>query len=71
VREPFIECPEVIGKTIQNLKLYPDSHEGCEAVFEFNDGTAFSFCVGNKPFIKALLYRAGTGVPEVICKYDA
>ena len=65
-----IECTEVAGKTIQNLKIYPDSHEGCEAVIEFNDGTAFSFCVGNKPSIKAVLYRPGTGVPQVLCNYE-
>jgi hypothetical protein len=67
----FINCPEIVGKTIQSLKIYPESHEGCEVLLEFTDGTAFTWCVGHKPEVKAQLYRAGVGTLEVLCNYEA
>jgi len=70
VSGPIIDCPEVKGKIIQSLKLYPESEGGCEAVVEFTDGTAFSCCISHKPAIKAQLYRPGVGGTEVLVEHE-
>jgi hypothetical protein len=40
--DDYLECPELSGKTIKNLKLYRESPERCEVLIEFTDGTSFS-----------------------------
>jgi hypothetical protein len=64
---PFIDCPEVFGKTIKSLRLYPES---VEAIIEFADGTSLSWCTVRKSNTKATLFRSGIGAPEVLNEYD-
>lgn len=71
VPTPIIDCPQVSGKTVQSLKVYTESEGGCEAVIEFTDGTAFSCCVGHKPYVKAQLYVSGIATPEILFEQDA
>jgi hypothetical protein len=67
---PFIDCPEVFGKTIKSLRLYPESVDGVEAIIEFADGTSLSWCTVRKSNTKATLFRSGIGAPEVLNEYD-
>ncbi len=67
---PFIDCPEVIGKTIKSIRLYPESVDGVEAIIEFADGTNLSWCTVHKSSTKAMLFRPGIGTPEVLNEYD-
>ena len=66
----FIECPEVIGKTVKSLRLYPESVDGVEAIIEFSDGTNLSWCTVHKSSTKAMLFRSGIGTPEVLNEYE-
>ena len=59
VSHAFINCPEVAGKTIDSLRLYPDSEGAVEILLEFADGTAFSCVVAHKPQVKGQLFRRG------------
>jgi len=45
---PFIDCPEVVGKTVESLRLYPESVDGVEAIIEFADDTSLSWCTVHK-----------------------
>ena len=67
---PFIDCPEVIGKTIKTLRLYPESVDRVEAIIEFTDGTNLSWCTVQKASTKAMLFRAAIGSPEVLNGYE-
>ena len=67
---PFIDCPEVIGKTVKRLRLYPETVDGVEAIIEFADGTNLSWCTVHKSSTKAMLFRSGIGTPEVLNEYD-
>lgn len=65
----YVECAEVVGKTIKSLKIYEDDSDGCETLIEFTDGTSFSCSVGNMPNIKAVVFKGGVGTPEIIHEY--
>ena len=65
----FFECPEVVGKTIQALRVYQNHDEGNEVVIDFTDGTSFSCCLEIKSVLAATLFRPGAGTPEVIRSY--
>ena len=66
----YLECPEVVGKTIKSLKLYEDDTEGCETLIEFTDGTSFSSSVCYQPAVKGTLFEACAGTPKVIRNYE-
>lgn len=66
----FVDCPEIIGKTVKCVRLYPESVDGVEAIIEFTDGTNLSWCTVHKSSTKAMLFRAGIGSPEVLHEYD-
>jgi hypothetical protein len=65
----YLECPELTGKTIKNLKLYKDSPERCEVLIEFTDGTSFSCALDIQSTIKASLIRTGIGTPDILREY--
>jgi len=69
VPEPFIDCEDVVGKTVHSLKIYPNSDGASETILEFTDGTAFSLSVVNEPRVRGLLYRVGIGTLEVLKEY--
>lgn len=66
----YVECQEVIGKTIQALRIYKDTGEGIELQIDFPDGTSFTCCFCVKPAVEASVIRPGVGHPEVIRAYD-
>ena len=62
----FLECPELSGKTIENVKLYKDSPERCEVLIEFTDGTS---ALDIQTTTKASLIRTGVGTPDILREY--
>jgi hypothetical protein len=70
VSVPFIDCAEVVGKTVKSLRLYPETVDGVEAIIEFADGTNLSWCTVHKSSTKAMLFRAGIGTSEVLNEFD-
>ena len=69
-RDNPVDCPDVIGKTIQNLKIYRDAVDGIEIQIDFTDGTSFVCCVENQVKVEANLVVCGNGEPEVLRKFD-
>jgi hypothetical protein len=65
----IIDCPEVIGKTVGSLKLYPTDTGDTEIVIQFTDGTAFSSSFESRPTLRASLIRTGIAAPEVLKTY--
>ena len=50
MQDDYIECPELSGKTIQNLRIYKDTGDGTNVQIELADGTSFScFCRISRP----------------------
>lgn len=68
--ETFVECPELSGKTIQTVRIYNDTGDGCEIQVELTDGTSFSYSVSHHPVGKAILYKGGVGTPHVLRDYQ-
>ena len=66
----FVECPDVVGKTIKSLKIYEDDTDGCETLIEFTDGTSFSSSVCYQPAVKGTLFEGGAGTPKIIRNYE-
>ena len=69
-RDNPVDCPDVIGKTIQQLKVFRDAVDGTEIQIDFVDGTSFLFCVENRVKIEANLLKYGDGEPKVLRKLD-
>ena len=70
MREDYVECPELSGKTIRTLRIYRDTSDGTEIQIDLSDGTSFSCCFCSKPVVEAALIRSGAGEPELLHKYD-
>ena len=70
MKDDFIECPEVVGKQIEALRIYRDSGDGTELQIDFPDGTSFSFCITTDPKLEASVIRPGVGPPETLHTYD-
>ena len=68
--DAYVECKEVVGKTILALRIYRDCGEGTELQIDFPDGTTLSCCFCIKPDLEIGLIRPGIGHPEVIRSYD-
>ena len=65
-KEP-VECPQVIGKTIQALRIFRDPADGTEIQIDFEDGTSLSCCVASRQITEAsLMILGGAGEPEVL-----
>ena len=41
MREDYVECADLSGKTIQTLRIYKDTGDGTEIQIELTDGTSF------------------------------
>ncbi len=70
MREEYVECPELSGKTIQKFRIYKDTGDGTEIQLDLTDGTSFSYSVCHQPTVKAALYKGGVGSPAIIRDYD-
>ena len=69
VNTDFIDCPEVVGKTIQLLRIHRDTGDGSRVQIELTDGTSFTCCVTMRPAVESSLYKGGVGAPETIRDY--
>jgi hypothetical protein len=70
MKEDFVDCPELSGKTIQTLRVYKDTLRGTEIQIDLTDGTSFSCSLSNEPTVKATLFKGGVGTPRIIRDYD-
>ena len=70
MKEDYVECPELSGKTIQTLRIYKDTGDGTEVQIDLTDGTSFSTSVSYQPTVKATLFKGGVGTPEIIRDYE-
>lgn len=66
----YVDCTEIVGKTVKALKLYVNPVDGYETLIEFTDGTSFSSSVRPSPVVKATLFRGTAGTPEIIRDYE-
>ena len=66
----YVECKEVVGKTIHALRIYRNDGDGTELQIDFPDGTTFTCCFCVAPALEASFIRPGVGHPEVIRNYD-
>jgi hypothetical protein len=64
-----ILVPEVIGKSIDSMKLLTQSTGAIEIAIDFADGTSFSCTSCTKLELKAELYVGGVGEPQIIRRY--
>jgi hypothetical protein len=65
----IIDCPELVGKTVSSLKLYPTDNESAEMVIEFTDGTSFCSSYESRATLKACLMRTSAITPETLKSY--
>jgi len=63
MREDYVECSELSGKTIQTLRIHKDTGDGTDVQIELTDGTSFTCCLSSQPAVRASLYRGGRGNP--------
>ena len=69
MKDDFVECSELSGKTIQALRVFRDTGDGHEVQIELTDGTSFNLCFSAKMTIEANLLRADIGTPETLHTY--
>lgn len=70
MKDDFVECLELAGKTIQTLRVFKDTGDGNEVQIELTDGTSFNLCFSAKMAIEASVIRAGIGTPENLHTYQ-
>ncbi len=70
MKQDYVECSELSGKTIQTVRIYKDRNDGTEIQIDLTDGTSFSCCVSHPPVVTASLYRGGVGTPKVLRDYE-
>ena len=66
----FVDCPELAGKTIRNLRIHKSKTDGVEVQIDLTDGTSFACCISAPPVVSASVYRGGIGTPKVIREYE-
>ena len=59
MREDYVECSELSGKTIQTLRIHRDIGDGIDVEIPLAAGTSFSCFLLNKSAVKASLYEVG------------
>jgi hypothetical protein len=70
VKEDYVECPELSGKTIQTLRISKNTGGEAEIHLDLTDGTSFSCFFRRQPEIEAALYQGGVGTPKIIREYE-
>ena len=69
--EGYVECPELEGKVVGNLRIYNNTGDSQEVSIDFTDGTSFTCGFEVKANTKASLFRGGVGTPEVLREYGS
>jgi hypothetical protein len=69
VSSDYMECPEVVGKTVKSLRLYSADTGATEILIEFEDGTSFTSSQETKSTLNASLIETGVGEPRVVKSY--
>lgn len=70
MKEDYVECADLSGRTIQTLRIFKDSGDGTEIQIELTDGTSFSCRVSHKTTVIASCYKGGIGSPEIQHNYE-
>jgi hypothetical protein len=70
MKEEYVECADLSGKTIRALRIYKDTGDGTEIQIELTDGTFFSCCVSHTTTVIASYYNGGIGSPEILHNYE-
>ena len=70
MKEDYIECPELSGKTIQTVRIYKKADVEAEIHLDLTDGTSFSCSLRQQSEIEAALYQGGVGSPKIIREYE-
>jgi hypothetical protein len=65
-----IECADLVGKTIQSVRIFRNPEGEAEVHIELTDGTSFSCCLSQSPTVTASIYKGGSGSPEVLKSYE-
>lgn len=64
-----MECPELVNRTVQSLKILDDPRYGREVHIEFTDGTMFTVTLQVETTVEAKHYRETRGELEVLREY--
>jgi hypothetical protein len=67
MKEDYVDCLELTGKTIQRFRIHKDTGDGPELQIDLTDGTSFSYSVSSQTSTRATLYKGGVGTPEILC----
>jgi hypothetical protein len=70
MQDKVVECPELVGKTIEAVRIHRDVGDGTVLEIKLTDGTTFSCTTSVRPEVKASLYEGGVGTPEVLQTYE-
>jgi len=62
MKEDYVDCAELSGKTIQRFRLHKDTGDGTELQIDLTDGTSLSYSVCSQistrpPYIKVAPVR--------------
>jgi hypothetical protein len=66
VNRAIMECPELVNRTVQSLKILDDPRYGREVHIEFTDGTMFTVTLQVETTVEAKHYRETGGELEVL-----
>lgn len=70
MKEDYVDCLELTGKTIQRFRIHKDTGDGPELQIDLTDGTSLSYSVCSQTSTRATLYQGGAGTPEILCDYS-
>jgi len=70
MKEDYVDCLELTGKTIQRFRIHKDARDGPELQIDLTDGTSLSYSVSSQTSTRATLYKGGVGTPEILCDYS-
>ena len=70
MKEDYVDCLELMGKTIQRFRIHKDAGGGPELQIDLTDGTSLSYSVSSQTSTRATLYKGGVGTPEILCDYS-
>ena len=70
MKDGYVECSELSGKTIQTLRIRKEADLSTEIQIEFTDGTSFACEVCQSAAVRASWFKGGVGTPEILRNYQ-